>query len=327
MESQKITGRMITRPMCNKECVMNNIKHTNNQSETRPTDRGRIRGWDTRDVMTRRRNILRPKRDLAMMDKRKTKSAETSNNSSPLPHIIMSVGANTIPITNNLPAVYHVPHCSDTITRPMEGLLNAADEEHTPVVPFFVAQRRALEHPNESMSDYDTRSMMWSHAVAASERLENSTLLGEFPALVSSLARGLYDPPREGGVSIVHGTSALERRCMMYSSANDSHLLAEIQETRFEVGGLLRRSMLIPLKPAFLDGGDASGDGAAAEGDQDHLGVDEGDPSISRRDHRDDGGGCPRPEEVQRRVRVDREEGRSPEEDDIPGNRFRSVAK
>src|SRR5712691_5968168 len=177
----------------------------------------------------------------------------------------MSVGANTIPITNNLPAVYHVPHSSDTITRPMEGLLNATDQEHNPVLPFCIAQRRALERPNESMADYDTHSLMWSNAVVASERLVQGPMPGEFPALVSSLQQGLYDPHREGGVSIVHGTSALERRCMMYSAANNTHLLAEIQETRIEVGRLLRRSMLIPLKPAFLDGGDASGDGAAAQ--------------------------------------------------------------
>src|SRR5712691_3875879 len=106
----------------------------------------------------------------------------------------MSTGANTIPVTNNLPAIYHVPHSSDTITRPMEGLLNAADEEHTPVLPFFIAQRWALEHPNESMSDYDTHSLMWSHAVAASDRLVQGPMSGEFPALVSVLERVLYDP-------------------------------------------------------------------------------------------------------------------------------------
>src|SRR6266478_590714 len=201
------------------------------------------------------------------MDKRRRRASETSNSSSPLPPTPMA--ANTLPITPNLPAIYHVPHSSETITRPAEGLLNADALEHTPLTPVAIAQQRAFEHPNESMDDFDTRSLMWSNALLASHRLDPGVLRGEFLALVSSLERGLYDPRRQGGVSLVHGTSALERRCMMYAAANDTHLLAEIQETRLEVGGLLLRLMLNVTEVCLSDRRDARRDGEDETGGQD----------------------------------------------------------
>src|SRR6266478_2377068 len=167
------------------------------------------------------------------MDKRRRRASEISNSSSPLLPIPMA--ANTLPITPNLPAIYHVPHSSETITRPAEGLLNADALEHTPLTPIAIAQQWAFEHSNDSMDDFDTRSLMWSNALLASRHLGPSVLQSEFLALVSSLKRGLYDPRRQGGVSLAHGTSALGGRCMMYTAANDTHFLAEIQETRLEV--------------------------------------------------------------------------------------------
>ena len=137
--------------------------------------------------------------------------------------------------TDISPAIYHVAHCDETITRPKVELLDVNGVDNRPRIHFSGPLNRALSQPGDSMADFDRLSMMWSNGIAASRALREHKIEDTYPALVSSIERGLFDPHNEDRGE--YHMSTPERRGYLYAAGNDAHLLLECESNRLQVRG------------------------------------------------------------------------------------------